>query len=242
MDLAGWNLEKDGPVPLEGEWHVAWDVLPDACGDLPAASRSVPFRVPGLIHEEQASERWREGYGDATFTVRLRFGSGDHRATLAMATLFPTEATCVAANGSSTRAGRNTRSFDVDHESLAGYTLSLPRSEEVTCRLALHVGPHRVGGYAGLQTAPVLGDAKDALDATEQRAVESAAYTAMLATLALFFFAQWLLRRQGRDPKLVAALMGSVAFWFCGYAHLWDSVPWLGTQSRTRMESRPWRS
>ena len=236
IDLTGWDLEKDGPVPLDGEWRVVWDVLPDAHGDLPADSRSAPFRVPGLIDADQASERWRAGYGDATFSVRMRFGSGDHRATLAMGTLFPTEATCIAANGASTRAGRNTRSFDLDHESLAGYTLSLPRSDEVTCRLAIHVGPHRVGGYAGLQTAPVLGDAKDALDATEQRAVGSAAYTAMLATLALFFFAQWLLRRQDRDPKLVAALMGSVAFWFCGYAHIWDSVPWLGTPSRTRME------
>jgi class 3 adenylate cyclase len=87
-----------------------------------------------------------------------------------------------------------------------------------------------------LQTAPILADAKDSLDTTEQSAIRSAAYTAMLATLSLFFFAQWLLRRQERNPKLVAALMGNIALWFVGYTHLWDSVPWLSTQLRTRME------
>ena len=63
IDVAGWDFEKHRTIPLEDEWTVRWDLLPDANGQLPTAAADASFFVPGLVRDKHPSQAWAHETG-----------------------------------------------------------------------------------------------------------------------------------------------------------------------------------
>lgn len=79
LDLSGWSLDKDGPLPLDGQWEFYWNRLltPDDF----AAKATPPepsgfLTLPGFWRGQVLDGRTLPGRGQATFRLRLVPGPG----------------------------------------------------------------------------------------------------------------------------------------------------------------------
>jgi len=79
LDLSGWDMTRDGPVALDGQWEFYWDRLlspedfrPGVAPPLQSGSMSLPGRWKGHALEG----RPLPGRGQATFRLRLLPGPG----------------------------------------------------------------------------------------------------------------------------------------------------------------------
>ena len=71
LDLSGWDLDRDGPVDLSGEWEFYWEKLYDT-GDFSAPGppeMTGYFNVPGTWNGYMVSGRPLPGTGYATFRM-----------------------------------------------------------------------------------------------------------------------------------------------------------------------------
>ncbi|KHK03395.1 Adenylate cyclase [Desulfovibrio sp. TomC] len=82
FDLSGWDMARDGPVSLSGQWQYYWDRLltpddfaPDAPPPQPSGFMALPHTWKGvLLHG-----RPLPGRGQATLRLRLAPGPGERR-------------------------------------------------------------------------------------------------------------------------------------------------------------------
>ena len=236
LDARGWDFATDGPLALAGEWRVAWGVLADRAAHVPGPKSDRTVKVPGILRDSDPPPSWRDETGEVTFLLDLEGLPLDPPLALSFGPLFPTESTCVTPEGVAVSGGLNGRPFDSSHESIAPYALALPRSPSLHCTVSMFVAPWHAHGGAGLWTAPLLASSKGALEHHDDVNIRFTAAAALLVTLAVFFIAQWLLRRSDREPLAVALFMLFCAIWFAGFAHIWDSWAWLSAPWRKRLE------
>lgn len=74
MDLSTWNFQKDGNIPLEGEWEFYWDRLLTAA-DFKNKSKPIPSgfaMVPGAWNKQGIDNRKLPGQGYATYRLRVK--------------------------------------------------------------------------------------------------------------------------------------------------------------------------
>jgi signal transduction histidine kinase len=74
LDLTGFDLARDGPVALNGQWEFYWDRLlsPDDFG--PGATPPDPsglMTLPGVWKDHELDGRPLPGHGKATFRLRM---------------------------------------------------------------------------------------------------------------------------------------------------------------------------
>jgi signal transduction histidine kinase len=74
LDLAGWDMARDGPVALDGQWEFYWDQLltPDAFKSGLAPPKPSGFiTLPDAWKGHELEGRPLPGHGQATFRLRL---------------------------------------------------------------------------------------------------------------------------------------------------------------------------
>jgi len=77
LDLSQWDLEKDGPVKLDGEWELYWEQLltPRDFEGLNKPAKTGFFNVPGYWQGYDAgSYKKLSGDGYATFRLTIKLG------------------------------------------------------------------------------------------------------------------------------------------------------------------------
>jgi signal transduction histidine kinase/ActR/RegA family two-component response regulator len=73
LDLDRWQLDRQGPIPLAGQWEFYWGMLLSP-GDFHKGSQPVPtgwFTMPGVWNGVVVEDRKLDGQGFATFRLRL---------------------------------------------------------------------------------------------------------------------------------------------------------------------------
>jgi class 3 adenylate cyclase len=220
IDLAGWGLVAHGAVPLEGGWHVAWSTpLEDP---LPAGAPLADFAVPGRVLEHAHPASWESGTGSATFVVTLRGLDPDEHAELFVPSNPPSTLTCKSPEGATAYATLNGPRWRPGVESLAPYTLALPRARELTCMLHVRTERWAEGQHAGVWEAPVLLPLGHAARRLTAQVTTFAVLVGFLVLLATFIGVEWVLRPRERAPLFVSLMGLGAAVWLANFGHLLD--------------------
>ena len=85
LDLTGWDIARDGPVALNGQWEFYWDRLlapEDFRPGLPPPQRSDSMTLPGSWKGHVLQGSPLPGRGQATFRLRLLPGPRESRLAL----------------------------------------------------------------------------------------------------------------------------------------------------------------
>jgi len=85
LDLADWDMARDGPVGLNGQWEFYWDRLlsPEDFRPGPAPPEPSGFMtLPGVWRNHTLHGRTLSGYGNASFRLRVSLPPGEHRLAL----------------------------------------------------------------------------------------------------------------------------------------------------------------
>ena len=80
LDLAGWDMDRDGPIALHGQWEIYWDRLlapEDFRPGVPPPQPSGFMDLPGTWKGHELEGRPLPGQGQATFRLCLLPGPGD---------------------------------------------------------------------------------------------------------------------------------------------------------------------
>ena len=73
IDLGDWDFERDGAVPLAGQWEFYWKAfVPPHNGAGPAAPGAVLIKVPGAWNDHLLSGGKLPGDGFATYRLKVR--------------------------------------------------------------------------------------------------------------------------------------------------------------------------
>lgn len=75
MDISGWNLEKDGPLKLEGEWEFYWNELldhDDFQSDGHLMDPDGYFNVPSVWNNYEIDGEKLPGHGYATYRLHVK--------------------------------------------------------------------------------------------------------------------------------------------------------------------------
>ncbi|EKO40227.1 MAG: signal transduction histidine kinase [Solidesulfovibrio magneticus str. Maddingley MBC34] len=74
LDLSEWDVARDGPIALNGQWEFYWDQLlaPDAFkSDIAPPQPSGFMNLPGTWKDQELEGKALPGQGQATFRLRL---------------------------------------------------------------------------------------------------------------------------------------------------------------------------
>jgi class 3 adenylate cyclase len=221
IDVSGWDLVRDGAVPLQGTWSAAWEPSPNG-DDSPSEAAFRPTRVPGSARGQALPADWPPGT-DGRLTYRVDVRGLDPRAqnALFVPSLFSSVVRCVTPASvpliaSRTRDPSAGLALRVEQP----YVLPLPQGSAVACVVRLAIGTPRQPYEAGLWSAPILMNTADALRALEADRMKFAAFVAFLLTLAGFFLVEWWLRRSERAPLYVALSLLFAGLWQSSATHL----------------------
>jgi len=93
LDLSQWNIERDGPVPLDGEWEVRWDQLrtPAQMRATEISGTNTPTQeyanIPGPWGQTRPGADFWHGTGVATFRLVVQHATGAELAALQLSNI-----------------------------------------------------------------------------------------------------------------------------------------------------------
>ncbi len=81
LDITSWNIDRDGPVMISGQWEFYWQKLlgPEDFSGNRAPAGTGYFDVPGIWNGYTTGGKKLTGDGFATFRVRILTGQGGLR-------------------------------------------------------------------------------------------------------------------------------------------------------------------
>jgi two-component system sensor histidine kinase ChiS len=211
LDLSGWDLRRDGPVRLVGEWDFyPGRLLADAGLTAPPGTRTVPDHWRGTEAGGSA------GTGAGTYHLRLLLGGQN----LELGVRVPTVSTAFELDVNGTTIARAGRPAVLARDAVPGcYTgvsrvpaagdaraISTPRVLDLVVRVSNH--EYREGG---MWSAFILGP-QDTLVADRRLSdnVTLAFFGATFAT-AVVFFLIFLYRRRDLDYLYFASFVAAIA-------------------------------
>lgn len=71
LDLRNWDLESDGPVPLDGQWHFFWKKLADPTNVSEMTAEATFLKVPISWNGQKIIDTELSGSGFATYHCRV---------------------------------------------------------------------------------------------------------------------------------------------------------------------------
>ncbi len=222
-------------VDLTGAWSVRWSVLDES---IPPAqwTESARFHVPGTIPRDHRPPGWANGTGVATFGVTMTGLDPHEDYAIYIPKMWPTRLGCTTAEGARVFAGRNGELPVSREPRLASYALAIPRTRWVSCTLTFHVPASEVGTVAGFWDTPRFGAARNILNLIDLERAKFGAFPAFLMTFALFFAAEWALRRREVEPLLYAGAVSSLGLWVGCFGGAFDATPLVDWIAPRRIE------
>jgi class 3 adenylate cyclase len=231
LDARGWDLDRDGPLRLAGEWRVAWNVAAEEVVGMPPDRREVPGAITAGPHPRE----WDRGTGAATFVVRivgLAAGAGAH---VYVPPNYATRLRCSSAT-ETLEGGRNTRATPDDRLSMAAYVAPCPHGD-VTIAITARTPSYLEGASgSGLTSAPLLMTPMDALATSERRVASDAVLVALMAAFALVLGIEAVSGRAELAPWFFAGSAVGTTYWFASASELLERLGFSHTPLRLRVE------
>ncbi|PKN07955.1 MAG: histidine kinase [Deltaproteobacteria bacterium HGW-Deltaproteobacteria-8] len=241
LDLSGWDLERDGPVRLDGEWEVHWNRLLDPAG-FSAISSPVPehLTVPGSWSQAKPSSGLMPFTGQATLRLVVRLGTAPRLTALRLANI--NSAYIVWVNG---RLVAQSGSPGVDAASEAPrpsalvvplHQGNLTQNRAETLELVLQISNHNYRD-GGVLTSLLYGQ-EDTLLAREQvNAGISMFLAGALLCLGVYHLGLYFFRRSDNSPMLFGVYcLLSFCFYVCTISSDWAVRILLKDSSATGLE------
>jgi class 3 adenylate cyclase len=236
FDASGWSPSRDGELPLRGEWQAAWEVLPNARGDLDPGAKRTLFRMPDRVETNAPAGTWSRGQGLVSFVLELRGLPRDEDLAIRVPNLWSSALRCRSDTGAETATAASANGDVRVVSSLAPYALVLPRAASLTCVLSYAVPPPVEGWRSYISEAPTLDAAGAAVARVSNHRAFYVALCVFMVTLASYLFVQWQARRRDRAPLVVALLFVSLACWLAGYGAVAEGLAFPGFLLRRRIE------
>ncbi|WP_246287704.1 hypothetical protein [Desulfolutivibrio sulfoxidireducens] len=85
LDLTGWDMPRDGPIAINGQWEFSWDRLLSPEDFSPSVTPPEPsgfMTLPGVWKGHQLHGLPLPGHGQASFRLRLLPQPGEHQLAL----------------------------------------------------------------------------------------------------------------------------------------------------------------
>jgi PAS domain S-box-containing protein len=230
LDLTQWDLEKDGPVNLVGEYEFYWQrhVNPLEFREAPPPKKSGFIQVPGFWGSYQLQGKRLPGYGFATY--RLKVLLNDQMEPLALKFLSIGTAFSAHLNGAKVSSvgvpGENRQTTIPRY--LPHVVDFRPEKNEV--EISLHVSNfhHRRGGvWEVIQ----LGREKDIRQIRERRLTFGLFLFGSILIMGLYHLGLFTLRKRDRSPLYFSIFCFVVAIRLLTtgeryFVHLFPSVSW----------------
>jgi class 3 adenylate cyclase len=231
LDGRGWDLDRNGPLPLAGEWRVAWNVHAEDVQGTPTDRYAVPSPITAGPHPPE----WNRGTGLATFVVRvvgLAAGAGAH---VYVPPNYATRLRCSSAT-ETLEGGRNARATPDDRLSMAAYVAPCPNGD-VTIAITARTPSYLEGASgSGLTSAPLLMTPKDALAFSERRLAVDAVLVALMAAFAVVLGIEAVSGRSELAPWFFAGSAVGTTYWFASASELLERLGFSHTPLRLRIE------
>ena len=195
LDLSGYDLDRQAPVRLDGEWAFHWGQLLD-----PAAAQSTPtgyLDLPSYWNEVRIQGHPIGGTGCAT--LRLRILPGPGQAPLALRVFDLSSAYRLWVNGRMVASGgRVGRSAQEETADASLRMVSLPALAGPT-ELVLQVSNYHVRG-GGVPASLQLGRADRVLAAQDRSWGLAMLFTGALLVMGIYHLALFAFRNRDRSP------------------------------------------
>jgi class 3 adenylate cyclase len=237
LDAQGWDLGRDGPLPLVGEWRVAWNVEAEEVVGMPPDRREVPGAILAGPHPDE----WDRGTGMATFVVRVVGLAAGPSRSLYVPSNYATRVRC-SSDTEVLEGGRNTRDTPDARLSMAGYAGPCP-SDDLTVAITLRVPGYLDGATgSGLTSEPVLMTASDALDAADRRLVVDTVLATLVFAFAIVLALEALTGRVELAPWVFMASALAATFWSASTTEILERLGMRNAPLRLRLEYAcvPW--
>ncbi|MDR3640488.1 MAG: ATP-binding protein [Humidesulfovibrio sp.] len=215
LDLSGWSFDKNGPVPLHGQWEFAWGNAgpPEHLGALNPGGPADAYAIPSLWQEPTALGRPVSAHGLAAYRLRVRLAPDSDPKALYLAGMLSVCQVWVDGR----LAGSNG-----EIEEAAG--LETPRKHlimpafapnDAEAEIVLVVSNH-INAQGGLNTPILLGTREQISRLASTRWITGAFIAGILLAMGAYHLVVFLMRRSDRSNLYFGlfALAWSVATLF----------------------------
>lgn len=207
LDASDWSLERDGAIPLNGEWELYWNQLlepPDINGQ---SSRLNPafVKVPKDWHSYTIDGKSVPNHGYATYRLRIKLASGEmhkHEALyisgIATAYRLWIDGSFAASNGT----------VGTDRDSMipmnyAKIVTFIPDKQEIELVLQVSNFVQRKGGiWASIS----LGSEPQIVYERDKKVTVEASLAASLTIMGFYHLVLFALRRKDKSPLFLGTL------------------------------------
>lgn len=232
LDLTAWQWERDGAVPLAGQWRFAW-LGSSMAGP---AGEETTLRVPGTWSRARTGDgRLLHGTGYGSYRLTIRHRPASDRLAIRVPNISTAYELYVDGKLALSRGllGANVRS--IQPEQYPGIVRMDGGAEWTELRLIVGNYDHRQGG---IRTDLIMGTSEQIDRHQSRSAAEQFIVFGCLLMIGLYHLGLYLLRR--KEPAnlffaglclLVALRMGLV-----GEVFLVQWLPWLDWKTATRTE------
>ncbi|MBN2077826.1 MAG: SpoIIE family protein phosphatase [Spirochaetes bacterium] len=196
LDLRKWDFERDGPLPLKGEWDFYWQRLlePEDFRSSPAPLPSGSFNVPDSWNHYIINGKHLPGHGCATYRLRV---TTNYPGALSLGTLHPNTAFRLWVNGRLLgRAGRVSADPALASPGQISRTVDMPTREDA--EIIIQVSNHSYT-YGGIWSSLSIGRKDDIRRRHENALAYDMFLFGSLFIMGLYYLGLFAVRKKDRS-------------------------------------------
>lgn len=239
LDATDWSAERDGIIPLEGEWEFYWNRLlePNDIHEPSSLLNPAYVKVPEEWHSYAMDAQSLPDYGYATYRLRVKLDPEEvhkHKAIyisgIGTAYRLWIDGSFAASNGT---VGTSRESMIP--QNFAKIVTFTPDKQEIELVLQVSNFVQRKGG---LWSTIRLGSEEQIGYARDKNVTVDASLAATLAIMGFYHLAIFLLRRQDKSPLFLGTLCLVIAIrtLFVGETLAIRLFPDIGWEWGTKLE------
>ncbi len=196
LDLRQWDFERQGHLPLKGEWDFYWQRLlgPEDFRSSPGPLPSGSFNVPGSWNHYVIDGKHLPGHGCATYRLRVRT---NYPGALSLGALYPNTAYRLWVNGRLLGgAGRVSADPALASPGQVSRTVDMPPREEA--EIIIQVSNHSYT-YGGIWSSLSIGRRDDIRRRHENALAYDMFLFGSLFIMGLYYLGLYAVRKKDRS-------------------------------------------
>jgi adenylate cyclase len=197
LQIEGWDFDIHKEIDLSGEWK-----LESINGSVPILTSY--YLVPGLFQENSTKEQFPNNLGSILLSLDIHLPEETESLSILVPGNQSNRLKCASSAGGIVQSGRISFQNSSLHPVLSPYILNLPRGKSFHCEWFVEVSQKEFSdGMNGIWSSPKLGATGSIHAKFDMDRMYFSGMVAFLISMGLYFFVQWILRRDDFRPLAV---------------------------------------